>query len=216
MELSKEQLIEMITNEVMSVLSNDKALFSNVKNLLPDALIIGNVENLPDIERKKYNFFKLEKCQSIDDVERFEKIFVETLSLTELADIAMGRDAGCTQKAVVGALLKGKKIAILESALPHKKYAYKSDRTFYQIYEEYVRKLKGTKIQFITGKSFYNMYAANAMPDPDIPEGIITESVARVMAMNCVNDEIKIKKGTVITPSAFDIFNSVGKKVVIE
>lgn len=215
MDILKEQLIEKITKEIISILKETSS-FSQAKNLLPDVLVIGDVEKLPDIERKKYNFYCLEKCTSTDDIEKFEKVFVEKLTLTELSDIALGRDDGYVQKAVIGALLLGKEVAILDSALPHRKYAFTSDRSYFQVYEEYVRILKGMKIRFITGKSYYNVYVANAMPDPDIPEGVITESVARVMVRNCVSDKIDIKKGSIITPSAYDVFNSAGKKAIIK
>lgn len=216
MDISKEQLIELITKEVISALNGETACFRAVKNALPNALVIGNIEKLPDIEKRKYNFYSLEKIADVKDMSRFDKVFVETLTLTELADIALGRDEGNVQKAVIGALLLGKEVAILDSALPHKQFAYRANRSYYQVYEEYVRKLKAMNIRFITGKSYYNVYAKNAMPDPDIPEGIITESVARVMVMNCVDDVIKIKRGSVITPSAYDVFNAAGKKTIIE
>lgn len=214
--MNKEQLIELITKEVMAALEQGVPRFGVLKNSLPDALVIGNPDMLPDIEKRKYNFFSLDNAVCIEDMERFDKVFVEKLTLTELADIALGRDDGNVQRTVLGALLSGREVAVLESALPHKKHALRAGGNLYQIYEEYVRKLKAMRVRFITGRSYFHAYAAGAKPDSGLPEGVINEAVAKIIVLNCGGDVIKIKRGSIITPSAYDVFNAAGKKTVIE
>lgn len=211
--MEKAELIDLITKEVLEILNNNYSNFSERQNLLPDVLVVGDIDALPVLDRTKYNFYLAENLTDIDCLSSFEKVYVEKLTLTELSDIANGRDCGLTQKIVLGSLLLGKKVAILRSALPHRRYALTSDRQLYVMYEEYVRKLKAMRIEFIVGKYECNSYLSAAKPDPDIPDGIITESVARIMARDIVEDVIDIPKGTVITPSAIDIFNQTGKKM---
>lgn len=216
MDMEKDKLIDTITQEVLSILTNGTSGFRVEKNALPDALIIGEVSKLCEVDRRKYNFYSVERLDNIDDLARFSKVFVTKLTLTELTDIALGRDDGTVQKVVIGALLLNREVAILKSAFIHRRFATNADRTIYQLYEEYVRRLVNMRVKIIASNDVYEGYAFAAKPDVDLPKNVITEAVAKVLVCNRADSEIKIPHGCIITPSAHDVFNAAGKKIIIE
>lgn len=217
MDIEREKLVNKITNEVLEVLKNKTGIssFSLAENDLADALVIGNPKKIPEIDRRKYNLYTLNNLENLEDIKRFDKIFVESLSLTELADIALGRDEGMVAKAVIGALLLNREVVILKSALIHRRFSYNSERNIYQTYEEYVRKLINMKVKIISGRDEINCCAFQK-PDVDLPSNLITEAVARVMVNGNTCDAITIKHGSIVTPSAKDVFSASGKRIVIE
>lgn len=82
-------------------------------------------------------------------------------------------------------------------------------------YEEYVRKLINMKVKIISGRDEINCCAFQK-PDVGLPSNLITEAVARVMVNGNTCDAIKIKHGSIVTPSAKDVFSASGKRIVIE
>lgn len=209
MEMSNEQLVELITHEVK------KALSSVVENEPPisgrTALIIGDVERLPMSIREKYSFCGIEAYEKCGDISRFECIYVTRLSTAELADFALGRGTRRVQCALVNAMLCGKDVFILESAFEHRSFAASCSRAFYKMLEGYVFTLQSFGVKILREQFF-----GKALPRDIIAENSADKVITEAKAVKLVGEggeKIRLLKGTVITPSARDVFNHSGKTV---
>ncbi len=207
-QLSNEQLVELITREVMRLTGADSSPVKPPADA-PKALLVGSAGNLPDNVASRYNFVKVESAMSAEDTAKYECLYIAELSLIELSDIALGRDNGANQSAVIGALFQGLPVYLCTSGLPHRKYKQSAKGGFYQMVEGYVRTLQGFGIELVGAVSPAQKYISGAAAD--LPEGIITESVALNLIKNSETDVIIARKGTVVTPSARDAFLHAGK-----
>lgn len=210
-ELSKEQLVELITREVMRIVGDSVEPDTADKPGCPDVLVIGSPDKLPVHIRKKYNLRTMERYTCPEDIEKFEKIYITQLNLVELADIALGRNTKAVQCAVISGLLCGKEIFLMECALDFRKNSNTMSRGFYQLLEGYVRTLQSFGIKLVNGQTPIDKYTVRSGPGDDLPEGIITEAMAVAMLEKCTDSVILLKKGTIVTPSAKDVFMHAGK-----
>lgn len=210
-ELSKEQLVELITREVMRIVGDSVEPDTADKPGCPDVLVIGSPDKLPVHIRKKYNLRTMECYTCPEDMEKFEKIYITQLNLVELADIALGRNTKPVQCAVISGLLCDKEIFLMECALEFRKNSNTMSRGFYQLLEGYVRTLQNFGIKLVNGQTPIDKYTVRSAPGDDLPEGIITEAMAVAMLEKCTDSVILLKKGTVVTPSAKDVFLHAGK-----
>lgn len=202
-ELSREQLIALITEEVMRTLGDAALPQQKDTSGLPSALVIGEVEQLPKGVRGQYRFHAME--QYTGDIEPFEKVFITALTRTQLADIALGRDSQPVTCAVSNALLLGKEIYLYDIALTHRKLAGRGSRAFYQLLEGYVRTLQSFGVKLVQGTTVIDKYVKQAAPGSELPGGVITESTATDLLTKNQGD-ILLRKGAILTPSARDVF----------
>ena len=202
-ELTKEQLIELITREVLKTLGGGEAEEPADKSGLPRALVIGPVEQLPKPVRAQYNLRPMEEYQG--DIEPFEKVFVTALTQTQLADAALGRDSQPVTCALSQALLCGREIFLYDIALANRRLAGRGSRGFYQLLEGYVRTLQSYGVKLVQGTTVIDKYQRTAAPGADLPGGVITEAAALELCRKGEGD-ILLRKGTVLTPSAKDVF----------
>lgn len=207
-ELTRQQLVELITAEVLRITGVSPEPEPVDKSGCPKALVIGPVELLPAGYGDKYQLMGIEDYKTCGDIEPYEKVFITKLSLTELSDIALGRDSRPAQCAVVNALLYGKEILLFECALPHRKLAGRGSRGFYQMLEGYARTLQSFGIILVQGQNPLAKYD----PAVNLPGKVVTEAVARSL-LEKPGDVILLPKGAVITPSARDVFLHGGKRV---
>ncbi len=207
-ELTKEQLIQLITAEVLRLTGADAEAAPADTSGCPKALVVGPAENLPPSLGKGYQLLDLEDYKSCGDIEPYEKVFITRLSLAELADIALGRDSRPAQCAVVNALLYGKEVVLLECALPHRRLAGRGSRAFYQMLEGYLRTLQSFGITLIQGQNPLAKYD----PAATLPGGVVTEAAAQAL-LKKEGDTVLLRKGTVVTPSAKDVFLHGGKQI---
>ena len=205
--LSYDALVELITKEVLKVLSQNK-IASVDKNgdidKRPFALVIGDCGNLPSFAAEKYRFENIEKYNG--DISCYDAVFVARLSCSELADCALGRDSSAVPCAVSKALLCGKKVFLLESALPHRAYRETADRKFYSMLEGYVNTLRTFGIELIREQWYGKNLNKDAIEDNSVDK-VITEKIALKLCEDAADSVVRLKKGTVITPSAKDVFN---------
>ena len=66
-------------------------------------------------------------------------------------------------------------------------------------------------IKRVSGQTPIDKYTVRSGPGDDLPEGIITEAMAVKMVEKHTDPVILLKKGTVVTPSAKDVFLHAGK-----
>ena len=204
--LSYDALVDMITKEVLKVLSDNKIVSDACGKIdsRPLALLIGEKEKLPSFAAEKYKFAPLDDYKG--DITCFECVFIAKLSFSQLADCALGRDSCAASCAVIQALLNGKKVYLLESALPHRAYRETADRKFYAMLEGYVNTLRSFGVEFIREQWFGKNLNKDAIED-NTADKVITEKIAVALCEKCSGGIVKLRKGTVITPSAKDIFN---------
>jgi len=210
-DMSREQLIELVTREVMKLVGDSTEPESDDKSGLPCALVIGSADKLPVSVKNKYNLCGIECYTCEEDITKFEKIYITELSLTELADIALGRNTRAVQCAVITGLLNGSEIFLLDCALTFRKLSANASRGFYQLLEGYVRTLQSFGIKLVSGQTPIDKYTVRSSPSDDLPEGIITEALAISMVLKSSDTVILLRKGTVVTPSAKDVFLHAGK-----
>lgn len=205
--LTKEQLIELVTEQVLRIVGEAPVQKPDVSGL-PAALLIGCPEQLPKSHQNKYRLLGLDDYKKTGEIDSYERVLITELSLTDLSDIALGRDGRLTGCAVGKALLTGKEVLLFECALPHRKYAGRGSRAFYQMLEGYVRTLQSFGIRLMTEKG----PAAHGEPGGEIASNLVTEAVAAKLVGGS-DDQILLKKGTVLTPSAKDVLLHSGKKI---
>ncbi len=207
--VSFDALVDLVTKEVLRSISAD------VKDLQKCdgktlALVIGPEADLPAFAQEKYSFNTIDSYNG--DISCFDCIFICELTCAELADCALGRDCRTVPCAVTKALLSGKKVYLLESALPHRMYKETSNRAFYAMLEGYVNSLRSFGVEIIRQQWYGKNLNKDAIADNSVDK-VITEKLAISLCEKTHGDIIRLQKGTVITPSAKDIFNHSQKKV---
>lgn len=211
--LSYDALVELITKEVIKILGETKlASIDSCGNVdkRPLALVIGEVSSLPAFAGEKYRFADIDSYKG--DISCYDCVFVASLSLAQLADCALGKDSCAVCCAVAKAFLNGKKVYILESALPHRPYKETADRKFYSMLEGYVNTLRSFGAELIREQWFGKNLNKDAIEDNSVDK-VITEKLALSLCEKASTGVVHLRKGTVLTPSAKDIFNHSEVKV---
>lgn len=209
-ELSREQLITLITQEVVRALGDAALPEPQDTGTLPPALVIGEAERLPKGVRGQYCLHTIE--QYTGKIEAFEKVFITELTQTQLSDIALGRDSQPVTCAVSSALLLGREVYLYDIALAHRKLAGRGSRGFYQMLEGYVRTLQSFGVKLVQGTTVIDRYVKQAAPGSELPDGVITEAAATVLLGKNQGD-ILLRKGAILTPSARDVFLHANRNV---
>lgn len=213
-DMSREQLIELITREVIRSMHSAPEPESD-KSACPPLLVIGSDEMLPKSVRDKYRLCGMEEYTGPDSIAGYDAIYITELTMAELADIALGRDTRPNQCAVIAGLMCGVPVYLMDSALGHRKQALKCSRGFYQMLEGYVRTLQNFGIKLVTGQTPIDKYIARSAPGAELPDGVITEAIARTIIDKNSDTNLYFNKGTVFTPSARDVFLHAGRVIQI-
>ena len=206
-ELTREQLIEMITKEVLKRMNQDSPASCNQR--CPSVLVIGDVKKLPGDVMQMYNCCGMDSYEG--DIQDFEKIYITELGMLELADIALGRNTRPVQCAVTNGLLYGKEIILYDFALAHRKFKETSSRNFYLLLDAYVNALTNFGVRLVSGHE-EPLKSTGQEINPILTSGVVTEAKAKELVKQGSGD-ILLKKGTLLTPSAKDIFYSSGRSV---
>ncbi len=208
--LSYDALVELVTKEVLNQIGDSLFVSDKKLNNKPLALVVGDTKNLPKFALDKYSFQNIETYNG--NIEKYECVFLSKLTFTDLADCALARDSSNVSCAVIKALLNGKKVYLLESGLPHRKYKATANRSFYSAVEGYVNTLRSFGVEIIREQWHGINLDRNAIADNSVDK-VITEKLAVSLSENSTDGVVKLLKGTVITPSAKDIFNHSQVKV---
>lgn len=205
--LSYDSLVELITKEVLNILSSSGVASVDDNNCIdkrPLALLAGKKESLPVFAQDKYRFDSMDSYNG--DISVYDCVFIAELTCAELADCALGRDCRAVPCAVTKAFLNGKKVFLLESALPHRKFKETANRAFYSMMEGYVNTLRSFGVELIREQWYGKNLDRNAIADNSVDK-VITEKLAISLVDKACNGIVNLKSGTLITPSAKDIFN---------
>lgn len=198
-QTNREELIRLITAQVMDTLRQAPASAPPPADL-PAALLIGEQDRLPPGTAEQYRLQSDCSCAGGE----WDTILITRLSTAQLADIALGRDEGEVPQAVIRGLLHGATIRLFASALPHRACADRCSPEFYKLLEGYVNALQRFGVQLEAAGS-PQQAPKGVHPHPAPPGGLVTEELAHRLVAQC-GSEILLQKGTLLTPSARDVF----------
>lgn len=207
-----EKFIETITRKVIEELEKNK---KEEKKIL---LLTSNKDEV----KNKYSLFisKWEKVDFIHDdkisIDSYSIILCPELMNEDLIDIAIGKQNSIISSIIVEAILRGKKIICMEEGLLYKNFENSSNKNFYNIFEEYKKKLESYGIEFIKYTELGNII--NSLENREngivpINRKVITESDIEKVWLDGINN-IKISRSSIITPLAEDYI--VDKQIKIE
>ena len=214
-----EKLLKQIVDEVLKEVARGGFEDSSAREGYDKLLVVGDMADVPAKMRQDYQLLPIDDYMANRNVHRYQGIVITALTLTQLSDIAQGRDGSPESCAVVNALLAGIGVCMTEGALPHRKYAGKSSSRMYQVIENNVRLIQTYGVKLL-GKDPASVVQAPARPPkyqaPPIlvPGGsarpnsdcLITEGIALQMIAGGAR-QVTVSECAIITPSAWDIFN---------
>lgn len=209
-DLNYDRLVELITKEVLKTVSGKKETGDSAMDFRPMALVLGACDKLP-LFAENYMLVGIDDYAEHGDIERYDRIYITELSTAELADIAFGKDTRPLQCAVIKALLCGKPVYLMESAIAHRKYKESANRNYFNMLEGYVYTLQSFGVELIREQNFGKNLSRSAIADNSVDK-VITETIAKGLVKK-PEEVIYLRKGTVLTPSAKDIFNHSQKTV---
>jgi ethanolamine utilization protein len=168
---------------------------------------------LPSNLRKGFTLAAIEDYVREGDISKYEKVYITSLTFTELSDIALCRDSRPVQCAVINALLCGKEVLLLEDALPHRDFAATASRAMYSVLDGYMRTILGFGVKLVDDKTPLKKlekvndsgYIANEPgKGRSNASSLITESIAIDLARS--GGVVRLSKHSILTPSAKDVF----------
>ena len=221
-EIEMERIIELVTRQVLASIGGGSAEQAASEGKVR-CLVLGDVSAVPGKLRMGAVLESVEDYAACGNILRYQKVIITELNLVQLADIAQGRpgDAACC--AVVQALLNGIDVVMLETAPVHRQYAGKSSTGLYTLLESHVRTIQGFGVKLLTQDRMaepeikpakpakYQAPAPVAVQGSAKPNAqrLITESAAIVLAA-ASDGTVCLARGTILTPSARDVFNRAG------
>lgn len=184
----------------------------------PRALVLGD---LPGAGAALFSRYTLESAEHYEgDICPYAWVLVTRLTGGGLADLALGRDDSPSLRAVADALLTGKPVWVLPDALCHRAHSKTASSAYYQMLEGYVRRLEtfGVRVGPLSEleQSLQEPAAAarqtacprqEASPAAPVGKKLITARDAQELVKGG-GGSVCLAKGTLITPSARDVFSS--------
>lgn len=223
--LQLQQIVEAVTCQVMANIQKGvlEAAADEGKEKL---LIIGDPSRVPATLTQHKVVCNLEDYEKLGNINRYHRVLIEKLTLTQLVDISMGRVADSASCAVTQAFLHGVDVWMLETALPHRTFAGKCNSGFYQMLEGYVQKLLVFGVKLLGEDKVcpkaekpavpakFQAPAAAPVKQTGKPNAdrLITETVA-VKMLDQADGTVELPAGTILTPSALDVFKQAGVKI---
>ena len=210
-ELNVQQLVEAVTKQVLAAIEAGGQAAA-AKEGKEKILVIGDPSHVPEVLIRNAAVYPLEDYKTARNS-------LGKLTLAQLADIALGRDGDAVSCAAVQALLNGVEVWMLEEALPHRKCAGKGSSSLYQMLEGYVRTLQVFGVKLADRDKLCRPAEKPAAPPkfqapaPAVPKGtacpnsgrLITETMALEM-LEQAGETVRLARGTILTPSARDVF----------
>lgn len=218
----KEELIRLVTEQVLGALTSADVPQEEGKRKI---LVVGKLCRVSETAARGAVLLPLEDYQQHQNILRYDGVHITRLTLTELADTALGRTDSPAACAVVHALLENLPVTMEETALPHRAYAGKQRAGLYHLYESYVQTLQVFGVKLLSPRQLPEEKPARPArfqppaPAPWVahgvknPDRVITEALALSL---CTGPEVCLPAGTIITPAARDVFAQKGVRVVTE
>ncbi|MDO4492435.1 MAG: hypothetical protein Q4C53_00960 [Clostridia bacterium] len=190
-------------------------------------LVVGDTAAVPDALSCGAVLCPLADYEQNGNIRRYKKVVLAKLTLLELADLALGRASCPAVQAAMEALLNGMEVLLIEEGLPHRGYSGKGSTRLYALLEEYVRTLQSFGVKsYAASRIVTPAPAPLAAPKFEAPktatptgtgiknpERLITESLAKNLAAAANGGTVHLMKNAIVTPSALDLFRSLGLTV---
>ncbi len=219
-----EELVRLVTDQVVRVLSQgggcpaeegrEKVLAAGDPALVPPELAEGRV------------VCPLEDYKAHRNILRYSRVVITDLTLTELSDIALGRDAGVKQCAVLQALLQGVDVFLWEEGLPFKTWSGRGSKVLHSLLSGYVQTLRTFGVK--PAKQWKPEPVPEARPPKfqapavEVPAGtarpnaqrLVTEDGARALVKS--GGPVALARDAIVTPAAWDVLRAAGVEIVKE
>ena len=219
-----EELVRLVTDQVVRVLSQgggcpaeegrEKVLAAGDPALVPPELAEGRV------------VCPLEDYKAHRNILRYSRVVITDLTLTELSDIALGRDAGAKQCAVLQALLQGVDVFLWEEGLPFKTWSGRGSKVLHSLLSGYVQTLRTFGVK--PAKQWKPEPVPEARPPKfqapavEVPAGtarpnaqrLVTEDGARALVKS--GGPVALARDAIVTPAAWDVLRAAGVEIVKE
>lgn len=222
-----DRITELVTREVLAVLEKHRSTETPDTEGREKVLVIGTPRRaLPESLCRRAVLYDLEDYGIHQDVLRYDRIIIASLTMTQLSDIARGRSGDAASCAVVHGLLEGVEVFMPDDAPSYKRYEGKGSAALYRMMEEFERTLRSFGVKNTGREREYPEIPARppkyAAPQLTVPQGsaqpnyarLITEAEAeRIVARGSA---VFLPAGTIVTPSARDVFSAAGITVTEE
>lgn len=218
-----EKIISLVTQQVMAAMEKNGC--TEIAEDCDTVLVVGCADKVPkDLCRDKV-MMDLEDYRTHKDIERYKRVVVTKLNITQLADIALGRPTDEAACAVTYALLSGVEVIMLEDALTFRRFKDKGSNALYNTLEKYAKTLSVYGVKIYRPKSNIVVPGAQlakfAQQTEAVPRGsampnigkLVTETDARLLIM-AQGNPVRIPVGAIITPLARDVFAHAGVEVI--
>lgn len=219
-----QQIIEAVTRQVLAAMGGNAPATCTQDDRVR-YLVVGDCAQVPSKLCMDAKLEGLDAYEKQADILRYGRVIITRLDLVQLADLAQGRPCGSACCAVIGALLNGIEVVMLETAPEHRKYAGKSSTGLYAVLENHVKTVQGFGVKLLTRDKLCETPVPAAKPPKfggaaavpvqgsvSTKQRVITERDAVAMSVGA-KGSVSVERGTVITPSAQDIFRRAGLTV---
>lgn len=212
-----ERLVDTVTRQVLAVLRQRGLLEEHEERLL----VIGTAEGVPEPLRCRYALCGIEDYRASQSIRSYRRVIVTELTVNQLADIAQGRSSDAESHAVIQALLHGVEVLILSGALPHRRFAGIGSTGLCRLLEGYAHTVEAFGVRLLESESPASPPAGRPGGRMPIAAGfdarrsrLVTEAEALDLAR--AGGAVHLPAGTVLTPSAWDVFNHAGITVTLD
>ena len=218
-----EHIVSMVTQQVLAAMNNQSCTVASED--CEKVLVVGKTDTpIPRDLCRDSVVLDLEDYITHKDITRYSRVVVTKLSITQLADIALGRTGDEASCAVVYALLSGVEVIMLEDALTFRRFADKGSKALYNLLEQYADTLHVFGVKTYRPKS--NIVVPESKPakfaqqNVVVPQGsakpnvgsLITETEARQLLAQ--GNPVHLPVNAIITPLARDVFTHAGVQVI--
>ncbi|MCG8483168.1 MAG: hypothetical protein MJA31_07675 [Clostridia bacterium] len=214
--------IEKLTNEIMHRLLEKIQSEQTENNASAKKMFLqsdGEAVSIPG-----YKPHDLENAKDINQLLEYEFLVLGKLTVDELASTANGQSINAKTSAVRQFLLTGKKVYIIENGLEHRAYKEVANPVYYNIFRNYEKQLVQFGVRIISPMALEKVYSKETVSNlsTDVKACQVCDSskesltinystkkklVTLEMAVKMANETaVILKPGTIITPSAKDIF----------
>ena len=221
--LDEKSLIESITREVMKKLEErikKSELERPIKKDKILAIAMSDHKILYEVN-DRYDVDEFDDAKAPIDINPYDVILLGSISYQELVHISMGLANTKVTTMVIEAILRGKKIYIVEEGKTYSKYKDTANTNFYKMlkgYEEQViafgiewinaneinHRLLDVRIEKLEKINKSKMLEGTYMPkEDDVHEKIITESIAKQYKEKGLK-RLRMNENTIVTPLAQD------------
>lgn len=171
-------------------------------------LVFGPEFLVPAEIRESCDLETAESYQGPQSLAGLDGVYVTHLSRRDLADIALGRDSSSVSCGVTSALLMGIPVYLLERGLEHRVFASCASNALYRQLEGYVRRLQEFGVHMVENQAPTRQEAGRRVSK------LVTEADATALVRSAPEGPIRIPAGTILTPSARDVFRQAGRSIL--